>query len=49
MSEDALIFVLQSDKLQMDEVDILDHVKHWANVNAVSHSNVFETITVRKT
>ena len=36
MSEDALAFVLRSDKLKMDELEILDKVKEWASVNAVS-------------
>ena len=31
--------MLQSDKLQMDEVEILKHVKQWANINAVSVSS----------
>lgn len=36
LSEAALAYILYSDNLTLDEVDILDHVKHWANVNAVS-------------
>ena len=35
MSEEALAFTLKSDKLKMDEVDILDKVKEWAQVNSV--------------
>ena len=35
---DALVFILQSDKLQMDEIDVLTYVKQWANVNAVSNT-----------
>lgn len=42
LSEDALVFILQSDKLQMDEVDILTYVKQWANVNAVSGELIIE-------
>ena len=38
LSEDALVFILQSDKLQMDEIDVLTYVKQWANVNAVSNT-----------
>ncbi len=38
MSEDSLAFVLRSDKLKMDELDILSKVKEWASVNAVSHT-----------
>lgn len=36
MSEDALITVLQSDNLLLDEADILDKVTEWATVNSVS-------------
>ena len=36
MSEDALITVLRSDNLLLDEADILDKVKEWATVNSVS-------------
>ncbi len=39
MSEDALAFVLRSDKLKLDEIEILDNVKEWASVNAVSHNH----------
>ena len=35
MSEDALSFILKSDKLTMDEGDILLKVKEWAHVNSV--------------
>ncbi|XP_003388085.1 PREDICTED: BTB/POZ domain-containing protein 19-like [Amphimedon queenslandica] len=35
MSEDALSFILKSDKLTMDEEDILMKVKEWAHVNSV--------------
>ena len=36
MSEDALVTVLQSDNLLLDEADILDKVTEWATVNSVS-------------
>ena len=36
MSEDALINVLQSDNLLLDEGDILDKVTEWSTVNSVS-------------
>ena len=36
MSEDALSFVLRSDKLRMDEYNILEKVKEWASINSVS-------------
>ncbi len=36
MSEDALAFVLGSDKLRMDETVILEKVLEWATVNSVS-------------
>ena len=35
MSEDALAFVLKSDRLNMDEADILEKVTEWATVNSV--------------
>lgn len=35
MSEDALSFVLRSDQLNMDELDILEKVTEWATVNSV--------------
>ena len=36
LSEDTLAFVLQSDRLRMDEEDILGKVTEWATVNSVS-------------
>ena len=40
MSEDALSFILKSDKLTMDEGDILEKAKEWAHVNSVRiHQN----------
>ena len=36
MSEEAVAFVLQSDRLRMDEADILEKVTEWATVNSVS-------------
>ncbi len=38
MSDDALAFVLGSDKLRMDEAVILERVLEWATVNSVSIS-----------
>ncbi|XP_065833858.1 BTB/POZ domain-containing protein 19-like [Oscarella lobularis] len=35
MSEEALIYILQSDKLMADEGEILKAVKEWATVNSV--------------
>lgn len=35
MSEDTLAFILKSDGLRMDEVDILEKVTEWATVNSV--------------
>ncbi|XP_074654245.1 BTB/POZ domain-containing protein 19-like [Tubulanus polymorphus] len=35
MSEDALSVVLDSDQLQLDELDILNAVREWATVNSV--------------
>ena len=41
MSEDALSFILKSDKLTMDEGDILEKAKEWAHVNSVRiHRNL---------
>ena len=39
LSDESLIEVLQSDKLKMDEVDLLKYVKDWATINSVSHSH----------
>ena len=36
LSEDALAFILQSDRLKMDEEEILEKVTEWATVNSVS-------------
>lgn len=36
ISEDTLTFILESDKLQVDEKDIVAIVKQWGDVNAVS-------------
>ena len=36
LSEDALSAILMSDRLLMDEGDILDKVTEWATVNSVS-------------
>ena len=36
MSEEALIYILQSDKLMADEGEILKAVKEWATVNSVN-------------
>ncbi|KAK3089745.1 hypothetical protein FSP39_006158 [Pinctada imbricata] len=35
LSEDAIIEILSSDELQLDELDIIKYVKEWATVNAV--------------
>ena len=36
VSADTLSYVLQSDRLSMEEEDILDKVKEWANISSVS-------------
>ncbi len=36
MSDDALTFVLRSDKLRLGEAEILEKVLEWATVNSVS-------------
>jgi len=35
LSEEALSLLLQSDKLMMDELEILAAVREWATVNSV--------------
>lgn len=35
ISEDTLCEILRSDNLQADEVEVLEAVKHWGNVNSV--------------
>lgn len=40
MSDDALIVVLQSDRLKLDEAEILEKVLEWATVNSVRKSSV---------
>lgn len=35
MSEETLVFILKSDKLDMEESDILEKVKEWANISSV--------------
>ena len=37
VSADTLSYLLQSDRLTMEEEDILDKVKEWANISSVSH------------
>ena len=36
VSADTLSYLLQSDRLAMEEEDILDKVKEWANISSVS-------------
>ena len=36
VSADTLSYLLQSDRLNMEEEDILDKVKEWANISSVS-------------
>ena len=36
MSEESLSYILQSDKLKADESEVLNAVKEWCTVNAVS-------------
>ena len=36
LSDDSLSAILMSDKLRLDEGDILDKVTEWATVNSVS-------------
>ena len=37
MSEESLSYILQSDKLKADESEVLNAVKEWCTVNAVSN------------
>lgn len=37
LGEDALIEILKSDELMLDEADIIKYIKEWATVNAVSN------------
>ena len=37
MSEDALAFILKSDGLRMDEIDIVEKVTEWATVRSACH------------
>ena len=39
MSDDALAFVLRSDRLRLDEAEILEKVLEWATVNSVSNKH----------
>ena len=39
LSEDSFTLLLKSDSLQMDELDLLNAVREWATVNAVSVLN----------
>lgn len=36
LSDEALSYILKSNKLTMDEIDILKKVTEWGTVNAVS-------------
>ena len=40
ITEDTLSYLLQSDKLSMEEADILEKVKEWANISSVSQSYI---------
>jgi len=40
VSDEALIYILKSNKLMMDEIDILKKVTEWGTVNAVSRAHV---------
>lgn len=35
LSEESLMLLLASDKLRMDELDLISAVREWATVNAV--------------
>ena len=41
LSEEALALLLQSDKLMMDELEILAAVREWATVNSVRLEAIF--------
>ncbi|KAK3786959.1 hypothetical protein RRG08_037424 [Elysia crispata] len=43
ISEDALVTIIQSSKLKIDELDLVKAVKTWASVNAVAdHKEIFQ-------
>ena len=44
MSEDAMIEILRSDKLQIDEPEILACIREWATVNSVGTYGKFSKI-----
>ena len=46
LSEEALSLLLQSDKLMMDELEILVAVREWATVNSVRFGLLFDLYKV---
>lgn len=40
MSDEALAVALASDKLNIDEVEIIKAVREWATVNSVSENSI---------
>ena len=40
VSEDTLVSILRSSRLQMDEMDLYKNVREWATVNGVSVHHV---------
>ncbi|KAL3869284.1 hypothetical protein ACJMK2_041987 [Sinanodonta woodiana] len=45
LSEDALVEIMKSDKLQMDEADILRYIKEWAAVNSAVMKKAVSEVT----
>jgi len=45
LSEEALSLLLQSDKLMMDELEILAAVREWATVNSVRFVQIFTVLS----
>lgn len=46
LSEEALSLLLQSDKLMMDELEILVAVREWATVNSVRYGSLVDLYNV---
>lgn len=47
LSDDALAAILTSDRLKMDECDILDKVTEWATVNSVVSGNTLGDVAFK--
>ena len=43
LSEDTVCFILASDNLMLDELELYNSIRRWANVNAVSEITVYHS------